>query len=92
MEIIEYWSKVHFIPAIANLGIRYAACKEPPIIGSTWLLEDDILNPDQCNRTRVPNEVETEEQEGEEESKAEGVLHQLPQVVAICSSQWRERK
>ena len=53
-EIIEYWSKVHLMgktssPAIANLGVRYAARKEPPKDGQTWLQEDDILDPDLSN-------------------------------------------
>ena len=63
-EIIEYWSNVHLMgetssPAIANLGVRYAARKEPPTDGHQWLKEDDILNPDQTQRTRIPDRVET---------------------------------
>ena len=62
-ELVEYWSKVHLMgltssPAIANLGIRYASRKVPPTDGLVWLQEDDLLNPDQSNRTRTPDKVE----------------------------------
>jgi len=47
-QLIEYWSKVHLMgntssPAVANLGIRYAARKNPPSNGNQWLKEDNLL-------------------------------------------------
>ena len=62
-EIIEYWSKVHLMgntssPAIANLGVRYAARKDPPVNGRQWLVEDDLLDPYQLNQTRIPDNYE----------------------------------
>ena len=62
--IIQYWSKVHLMgltssPANANLAVRYAARKQPPIDGQTWIQEDDILTLDQPNRTRIPDHIET---------------------------------
>ena len=62
-EIIEYWSNVHLMgnrpsPAIANLAVRYAARKQPPINGTQWMAEDDLQDPYQSNRTRKPAHVE----------------------------------
>ena len=45
-------------PAIANLGVRYAARKDPPANGRQWLIEDDLLDPYQLNRTRIPDDYE----------------------------------
>lgn len=62
-EIVEYYSRVHVMglcssPAIANVGIRFAARKHPPNIGHAWLEEDAILDPHQTNQKRIPDEVE----------------------------------
>ena len=62
-ELIEYWSNVHLqglrsSPAIANLAIRYAVREQPPINGEEWLEEDDLCDPYQCKRTRIPDDVE----------------------------------
>ena len=62
-EIIEYYSRVHLMglrssPAIANVGIRYAARKDPPKDGHTWIAEDDLLDPYQRNATRTPDDIE----------------------------------
>ena len=58
-EIIEWYSRVHLqglrsSPAIANTGIRFAARKNPPTNGSSWIEEDDLLDPYQTNRTWKP--------------------------------------
>ena len=45
-------------PAIANLAVRYAARKEPPKNGLQWLKEDDLLDPCQSNRERIPDDTE----------------------------------
>ena len=45
-------------PAIANLAVRYAAREFPPENGAAWIVEDDIMDPYQLNRTRQPDEVE----------------------------------
>ena len=63
MEIIEYYSSVHLMglrssPAIATVGIRFAARKNPPKDGPIWIQEDDILDPYQRNATRIPDEAE----------------------------------
>ena len=59
-DIIEYYSLVHLMglrssPAIANIGIRFGARKYPPKDGTTWIKEDDFLNPFQQNATRIPD-------------------------------------
>ena len=45
-------------PAIANLAVRYAARKDPPTNGKQWLKEDDLVDPCQSNRERIPDEIE----------------------------------
>jgi len=62
-DMVEYWSKVHLMgntssPAIANLAVRYAARKIPPVNGGQWLQEDNLLDPYQRQRTRTPDETE----------------------------------
>ena len=62
-EIIEYYSRVYLMglrssPAIANVEIRYAARKHPPKDGHTWITDDDLLDPYQTNRSRIPDETE----------------------------------
>ena len=61
--LIEYISRVHLMgktssPAVANLAVRYAARKEPPVSGAKWIKEDDLLDIYQINQSRVPDKVE----------------------------------
>ena len=62
-EIIEYWSNVHLMgnthsPAVANLAVKYATRREPPKNGIQWMKEDDLEDPYQSHRTRIPDETE----------------------------------
>ena len=62
-HIVEYWSNVHVMghkssPAIAGYGVQYAARKDPPKNGTTWIKEDDLLDPIQFNRTREQDPIE----------------------------------
>ena len=62
-ELVEYRSRVHLMglkssPALANLAVRYAARQNPPTSGDSWLKEDDLLDPQQQNREREPDETE----------------------------------
>ena len=43
---------------MANLAVRYAARMKPPANGNAWITEDDLLDPYQPNRTRMPDDIE----------------------------------
>ena len=62
-DIIEYWSNVQLmgcthVPSVANLAVRYAARENPPTNGKRWMEEDNLLNPYQSQRTRIPDDIE----------------------------------
>ena len=45
-------------PAVANMGIRFAARKHTPKDGRTWITEDDLLDLYHENQTRAADDIE----------------------------------